>query len=253
MPGLFAPGERPQAVFLTHAHPDHTGFIEQVPADVPIYSTIPTSKMMLVGSVYARGVKLPRERWISVPFAKSHREELRAVEIGDFRITAYPVDHSAYGGVAYLVENGGKRLLYSGDLRFHGRKAGMEKRLISDLRETIDTLIIEGTNLGKGIAEFPTERSVEEHAVKVARSADSLVMVAFSPQNLDRFVSFFRAAKRTRRTFVCDHYMAAVLHMVAERSFPKPERNGPLRVYFPRRRNRIEKIRRARARRSDQD
>src|ERR1017187_4794610 len=34
VPGLFAPGHAPQAVFLTHAHPDHTGFIEQMPGDV---------------------------------------------------------------------------------------------------------------------------------------------------------------------------------------------------------------------------
>lgn len=241
VPGLFAPGHQPQAVFLTHAHPDHTGFIEQMPASVPIYSTVATSKMMFVGSLYARGVNIQKQRWKVVPLAKRGDAHTK-VRIRGFEVTTYPVDHSAYGGVAYLVEHGGKRLLYSGDLRFHGRKPGMHKRLIQELRGTLDALVIEGTNLRRAAGDFPSELSVEERAVKVARSVDSLVMVAFSPQNLDRFVSFFRAALRTGRTFVCDHYMAAVLYMIAERSLPKPAANGKLRVYFPRHRKRVEKL-----------
>ncbi len=212
-----------------------------MPASVPIYSTVATSKMMFVGSLYARGVTLRRERWKAVPLAK-WGDAFTKLRIRGVEVTAYPVDHSAYGGVAYLVEHGGKRLLYSGDLRFHGRKPGMHKRLIQNLRGTLDATVIEGTNLGRAAGDFPSELSVEEYAVKVARSVNSLVMVAFSPQNLDRFVSFFRAAVRTGRTFVCDHYMAAVLYMIAERSLPKPAANGKLRVYFPRQRKRVEKL-----------
>ncbi|MEI6358016.1 MAG: MBL fold metallo-hydrolase, partial [Verrucomicrobiota bacterium] len=41
------PGDAPDAVLLTHAHPDHTGFITEMPPEVPIYATVGTSKMML--------------------------------------------------------------------------------------------------------------------------------------------------------------------------------------------------------------
>ena len=243
VPGLFAPGPPPQAVLLTHAHPDHTGFMSELPANIPVYATVPTSKIMLVGSIYAGGIKLPRDRFVPLPFSRSS-EDCTSVLIGDLRVTAYPVDHSAYGAVALLVEHGGIRLLYTGDLRFHGRKPGMRRRLVRELRGKLDLLVIEGTNFGRETSGLTTEDAVEEFALKTARNEKSLVMVAFSPQNLDRFVSFFRAAVETGRTFVCDHYMAAVLYMLNLASLPKPTATGRLRVYFPRKRARVEKYER---------
>jgi ribonuclease J len=242
VPGLFAPGTRPDAVLLTHAHPDHTGFITEMPPDVPIYATVGTSKMMLAGSYYTpNGVKIPRDRFCEVAVPKP-REASRSFPIGDLNVTAYPVDHSAYDSVAYLVEHGGKRVLYTGDLRFHGRKPGMSQRLSRELRGKLDLLITEGTNVGRASAGLRTEAEVEARALEVARAHPSLVMVAFSPQNIDRFVSFYRAAKRAGRTFVGDHYLLGVLHLLALRSLPKPGIADDLRFYFAKQRNRIAKI-----------
>ena len=244
VPGLFAPGTRPDAVLLTHAHPDHTGFITEMPPDVPIYATVGTSKMMLAGSYYTpNGVKIPRDRFCEVPAPKP-REASRSFPIGDLNVTAYPVDHSAYDAVAYLVEHGGKRLLYTGDLRFHGRKPGMAQRIVRELRGKLDLLITEGTNLGRTDTGLHTEAEVERCSLAVARSHPSLVMVAFSPQNIDRFTSFYRAAIKAKRIFVGDHYLAAVLHLLALGSLPKPGVADNLRFYFPAKRKRIPKIER---------
>ena len=78
---------------------------------------------MLLGSIYASGVKLPRHRFKRAPIPTGD-EDCTPMQIGDLSVTAYPVDHSAFGAVAYLIEHGGKRLLYTGDLRFHGRRSG---------------------------------------------------------------------------------------------------------------------------------
>ena len=61
-------------------------------------------------------------------------------------------------------------------------------------------------------------------------------MVRDAPQNLDRFVSFYKAAVNAGRTFVCDHYQAAVLYQLRSSKLPKPTRAGSLRVYLPGRR-----------------
>jgi ribonuclease J len=241
VPGLFVPGTPPQALLLTHGHPDHIGFISDITSNLPIYATVPTSKMMLAGSIYAGGIELPQERFQALPFPKA-KEDCTSVKIGDLLVTPFPVDHSACGAVAFLVEHCGKRIFYTGDLRFHGRKPGMHQRIVRELREKLDLLVIEGTNLGRESTGLATESAVEDFAVKTARDQKSLVMVAFSPQNLDRFVSFFRAAMRTGRTFVCDHYMAAVLYLLHLPALPKPSAKGQLRVYFPTDRKRVEKL-----------
>ena len=241
VPGLFAPGSKPAAVLLSHAHPDHTGFIRKVPASVPIYATVDTSKIMLVGSCYARGVKLPEDRFAEVPVPKGSGS-CKPFQIGDLTVTAYPVDHSAYGAVGFLVEHGGRKVFYTGDLRFHGRKLGMSQRIVRELRGKLDLLVTEGTNVGRAQTGLSEEASVERTAVTLSRSHPSLVTVSFSPQNLDRFVSFFKAAQQAGRTFVCDHYMAAVLYMVNRSSFPRPKADSNLRVYFPKRRKVIEKF-----------
>lgn len=45
---------------------------------------------------------------------------IKAFQIGDFTITPYLVDHSAFDAYAFLIEAEGKRLFYSGDFRASG-------------------------------------------------------------------------------------------------------------------------------------
>lgn len=189
VPGLFAPGTKPTALLLSHAHPDHTGFIGKIPAGVPIYATMDTSKIMFVGSVYARGVKLLPERFREAPVPQA-AGSCRPFQIGDLTVTAYPVDHSAYGAVGFLVEHGGRRVFYTGDLRFHGRKAGMSRRIVRDLRGKIDLLITEGTNVGcpsVGLSDEKNCRTDCGHTQPIVSVVGGSQLFAAEPRSL-RFV-----------------------------------------------------------------
>ncbi len=90
--------------------------------------------MMLAGGLFAGQVELPRNRFREI-------EPERPVTIGDFTVTGYSVDHSIYGCLAFLIEAKGRRILYTGDLRSHGRKPGMGKRLIEALNGGSGTYI----------------------------------------------------------------------------------------------------------------
>jgi len=55
----------------------------------------------------------------------------------------------------------------------------------------------------------------------------------YSPLNVDRFVTYFRAARRARRTFVIDPYQAFVLHLIHSQALPQPGTTPDLRVLVP--------------------
>jgi len=193
---------------------------------VPVYATRGTSKMMLAGGVFANRPSLDRGR---------HRPISPGVpfRVGDITVTPFAVDHSAFSCVAFLLEAGGKTLLYSGDLRRHGRKPGMIRTLVEQAApRNIDVLLMEGTHLGGDREQGLSEFGLEEEVVELVRTAAALVLAAFSPQDVDRLVTLYRAAQRAGRVFVADAYAAFVLHLVAsEANIPRPNRDKGIRVY----------------------
>lgn len=228
--GLFDDDEqRPDAILISHAHEDHTGLLRHTPTETPVYTSVGTSKMMQAGARFAGQPALPQQR---------HRElhSGQPTQIGDFTVTAFSVDHSIYGAQAFLIEADGKTVLYSGDLRMHGRKPGMHKSLIEAVQgRTIDVLLMEGTHINHPNHRGPNEYELENEIVGHIQSAPGLVFASFSPQHVDRLVGFFRAAKKTNRVFVADAYTAFVMHLIAsETSLPRPESTAGLKVFFPR-------------------
>ena len=229
VPGLFdETASKPDAILLSHAQEDHTGLLRHSPVEIPIYASVGTSKMMLAGSKFAGQPALPQER---------HREihAGRPVQIGDFCVTAFSVDHSIYGAQAFLIEAEDKTVLYSGDLRMHGRKPGMHKSLIKAVKDrTIDVLLMEGTHISHPDHRGPNEYDLEDEIVGHIQSAPGLVLASFSPQHVDRLVGFFRATKKTDRIFNADAYTAFVMHLIAsETSIPRPESTEQVKVFFP--------------------
>ncbi len=91
---------RPDAIFVSHAHPDHAGGLQEG-TDAPVYASEVTHE-------------------ITKDFAISRREVLeprRPAKIGPFRITTYPVVHSIRCPcVASRIEGSDATIVYSGDI-----------------------------------------------------------------------------------------------------------------------------------------
>jgi len=229
VPGLFdRDGPPVDGLFLSHAHADHTGLVSASRAQVLVWLSAGTSKMVLAGGLFARQPDVPRVR------SRSMTPGL-PVNVGAFRVTAYPVDHSVFDAMAFLVEADGRRLLYTGDLRYHGRKPGMARQLARIATAApLDALLIEGTRLGGRASETNlSERDLETQLLADLRIAPGVVLAMYSPLNVDRFVTYFRAARRARRTFVIDPYQAFVLHLIHSQALPQPGTTPDLRVLAP--------------------
>jgi ribonuclease J len=144
------------------------------------------------------------------------------------------VDHSAFDSVAFLIEADGKRLLYSGDLRLHGRKPGMVEQLLAEVAsKPVDVLMMEGTHFSSHREAGCTEEELENEIWEHIRPLPGLVLANFSPMHVDRLVTFYKAARRAKRTFVVDPYAAFVMYLVASQCHvPKPEAKNGIEVYY---------------------
>ena len=211
------------AILLSHAHADHYGFLGLLPQDTPIYATEETFAMLALDGILGDD---PTKHLEKRPLTSG-----QSCEVADIKVTAYIVDHSAYGACAYLIECDGKRILYSGDIRLHGVKGVLYRNLPKD----VDYLLLEGTNVLR-TKNNPTEREVENQFVEAFNEAPAaLHLIWCSAKNIDRICALFRACIRCGRTLVLDPYTANVLAEVAQLNphIPTVTTAKQMRVYFP--------------------
>ncbi len=118
-----------------------------------------------------------------------------------FRLHCFRVDHSILGACAWGVETSAGWIVYSGDLRLHGKRGEMTRRFIEEAAALEPTaLIIEGTNVKKD--DNVPERDVYENACRAVRNATGLVIADFSPRDVDRLLTFLQIAKDCGRKLV---------------------------------------------------
>ncbi len=133
-----------------------------------------------------------------------------------FNLRCFPVDHSILGACAWGVETSEGWLVYSGDLRLHGKRGELTRRFIEEaaaLKPTV--LIIEGTNVSR--EENVPEGDVYENAYRAVRNAGGLVIADFSPRDVDRLLTFLSIARQTGRKLAItpkDAYLLKVVRLL---------------------------------------
>ncbi len=149
-----------------------------------------------------------------------------------FNLRCFPVDHSIPGACAWGIETSFGWIIYSGDLRLHGKRAGLTRNFIEQagrLRPRV--LILEGTNVRR--ESNVSEKEVYENALRIAASAKGLVIADFSARDVDRLLTFWQIARDTGRKLVIlprDAYLLKTMRLL-EPAIPDIAREDSLVIY----------------------
>jgi ribonuclease J len=225
--GLEQPDKSLVGLVITHPHLDHYGLSPGIDQTVPVFIGEAAYRLLSEASFFT-GAPVPPA---PIAFLR-HRESFA---LGPFTITPFLNDHSAFDAYSLLVEADGRRLFYTGDIRGHGRKRGIFEQLLRTPPADIDVLLMEGTNIREGEEvdeRGPTEDDVEAQVAEVASTTPGMVLAVYSPQNIDRLVTMFRAAKRSGRELVVDLYAATIAAATGLDTIPQASWEG-VRVYLP--------------------
>jgi ribonuclease J len=208
IPGLYEKSPDPiLAIIVSHTHSTHYGGL----VVKPVLPGINIFMSEIMEDVIRITTKMPRDAR-RLPgniryFRRGHK-----FNVGPFAITPYLMDHNAAESFAFLVEAGGKRLLYTGDFREHGNRSHAFKQFLAANTGPIDALITEGTQaaLDKGPAEQELLAEIE-HKVKGNRGP---LYFMCAGQDMGLLTSLAALAKNTRRFLLVDGYTALLLERI---------------------------------------
>lgn len=220
----------PDAVFISHAHLDHCGYIGYL-GNIPLYCSEETRILMKtiteIGNQKGFEKELDEFKYRTVktrasgffpgsPYVTTNqtvtrtypelKNKIQTETENGISITGFNVSHSVPGAMACLIETDDTQILYSGDIRFHGRNnpdlSGLDGL-------SPDLMICEGTNIDD--TEPDNEEKVQEEITDHISKTEELVMVGFAWKDLERYETVRDAAQSEGRIPVFDPRLAYTL------------------------------------------
>jgi ribonuclease J len=237
-------------ILLSHSHVDHAAYIHHLREDIPIY--LSEQSYLILKALEDTGIASFSEYTVLKKtfhlalkkrgngHTRSQQKVLRNIkvlkpnqefEIGEFKFKYVPVDHSLPGAGGYISENSEETIVYTGDLRFHGRQPELTHKFTDIARKSNPSIMLsEGTRIRS--EHNITETDIEKRAVKEVNKAKNLVIVNYPVRDLDRLVTFYNVARKTDRKLVVSFKQAYILNLFSGHGYPEVK---DVMVYQPRR------------------
>ncbi|MFM9875645.1 MAG: MBL fold metallo-hydrolase RNA specificity domain-containing protein, partial [Nitrosarchaeum sp.] len=243
------------ALLLTHAHVDHCAYISYLREDIPIYcseesklimqnfdETSDTSQYLTLKErfqVYENNkgeISRATGDKVSIPRDIRIFQSGKEFQIDSINVNPLPVDHSIPGVHAFILHTSSGTIANTADLRFHGRRAEDTENFVQKCATSdIDVLLCEGTRVER--TDTTTEYDVETQSIEIIQNTKNLVICGYPVRDLDRFLSFYNAAKNTGRYLAIDLKQAYLLKLfdsspTQKGKYPAPT-DSHLKIYIP--------------------
>lgn len=181
-------------IFFSHAHLDHIGNIDLISDKVPKFLSEESIAVLKYFVKFGFISQMPKNTMV-IADKKS--------TLGNFRVTAVPVDHDIPGATSFFIETPKGLVIYTGDLFFKGinkektldfvKKAKMEKPYI---------LITEGTRINWGSIASLTEDEIQEDIKLIAKTFNGMIIANPYEPHAARIYSFYKVAKDLKKKLV---------------------------------------------------
>ncbi len=198
------------AVFLSHAHGDHWGYISFLKREIPIHCGETCAQIL-------ESISASRVRHFESDIRGLHFETFRTgktIEVGDIEVTPCHVDHSIPGAYGFLVRTSRGSVAYTADFRVHGTKPELTYDFVElAAKSSPDALLAEGTNiLGGQVTSEPEVKSKLNQLISTTRN---LVLANFSNVDVDRIRTFYEVAKENDRMLAISLKQAYLLNQLS--------------------------------------
>ena len=228
-----------QGVLISHAHLDHAGYIHHLRTDIPICCSEETHAILealndtsktgfndLTEQVTSFETYTNNKGGVSKKTKKGFPEIVvpRKFNLFDFEkkfkidgieIIPFNVDHSLPGATGYIIHTSSGTIVYTGDFRFHGRRAEKTLDFMEACSESKpDVLIIEGTRVESERSE--TESDVEKEILEITSKTKGLTVCNWPIRDIDRMQSFVNVAKKENKILTITLKQAYVIEKLSE-------------------------------------
>jgi ribonuclease J len=243
-------------VLISHGHIDHVGYIHYLRKNIPIYVSNETKVILeLFSRIGASGFEeftgfKPSFQLISkkrgVGFKR--RDARDGLEQRDIRIFKYGkkfkidnleilpcrVDHSLPGATGYIIYTSNGTIVYTGDLRFHGRHKEWSYDFVEKSMESDPIVMLsEGTRIKEKTSR--TEGYVQKESSKYIKKKEGLAIVNFPIRDTERLITFYNTAIDNSRELILEYRQAMLLDLMKQHgieNLPK-SKDENIKIFYP--------------------
>lgn len=207
----YAKNLKADALLISHAHQDHYGLLEYLDKTTQIFIGEISLGLINIVRYFLNEKQFENNINTFSPWKQFEIEKT-------FKIYPYLVDHSSPEAFSFIIEADKKRIFYSGDFRATGYKKKVFSKILENPPKNIDLMFIEGTMAKRDNQKFDTEEQIFESMYDIFKQQKNISFVISSAQNIDRFVSVYKACRKANKTVVVDIYNSLILDLVKKNS-----------------------------------